>query len=142
MQLFGQRNYHTGLYHIEANLLFQNIKNIIPISFVVSIATQRSFISHGDALKLGINCEQLNLKQGVKMNGIPTRVINYCSISFMLPYTNTGITEYFTELDVQCPKILTIDDEQTYSSIPSILGLDFISRYKITFLDYYVILEK
>lgn len=142
MQFFGQRNYYTGLYHLEANLLFPNIKSYKPISFIISITTQRSYISYGDALKLGINCDQLDLKEGDTMNVIPTKIIKNCSISFMLPYTNTGISEYFTELDVHCPKILTTDDEQTYSSIPSILGLDFLSRYKLTFLDYCIILEK
>jgi len=54
----------------------------------------------------------------------------------------TGIMDFFEPIEVYNPIIKNRKDEQDFSDVSSILGLDFLKRYKISFRDKLMILEK
>jgi hypothetical protein len=50
--------------------------------------------------------------------------------------------DFFEPIEVYNPIIKNRKDEQDFSDVSSILGLDFLKRYKISFRDKLMILEK
>ena len=73
---------------------------------------------------------------------LPTKVLPNSALSFMLPDNQSLIVEMFNQITVHNPTINTIEDARRVSWIPSILGLDFLSRYKFVLQGAYMILEK
>jgi hypothetical protein len=141
LQLFPFIDYSTGLYYIRGNIQSQVIRNPLQrISFLIDLSATYTSISLTDANKLGIEYEKLqdvNLLDSTQT----TKIIPNCSISFF-PNTKTGILEYFDQIAVQDLKPTNIKQHELISNIPSVLGQDFISRYRVILQYPYMILER
>ena len=110
------------------------------ITFLIDTATPNTSISLTDAQVLGIDYDKL--QDGSLLGGDQkTKIIPKCGICFF-PNLQTGILEYFDQLAVQNVIPKSIEQHKLISQIPSILGHDLISRYRLVLQYPYMILEK
>jgi hypothetical protein len=73
---------------------------------------------------------------------MPTLVIPEGGLAFKLPNNRSIITEFLDYILIHNPIITNREDEKKVALIPSILGLDFLNRYRLTIQNSYIILEK
>ena len=145
MQLFGYKDSSSGFYFIQGNLISQyHSQTLKTIPFLIDTGSQITSISLKDALSIGIDFSRLSPGDEAKMINmtLPTKVLPNSALSFMLPDNQSLIVEMFNQITVHNPTINTIEDARRVSWIPSILGLDFLSRYKLVLQGAYMILEK
>lgn len=114
------------------------------ISFLLDTGCQRTQISYNDVLNLGIPYALLPDGGPSKMiNGtVPTKIHPSCGLSFVLQDNKSLITEMFPEMLLHNPTFTNPTEYKRIMTIPSLLGLDFIGRYKLTLQGSYAILEK
>ena len=145
MQLFGYRNLFTGYYYIQANLISEYHKNQLrPITFLIDTASQSTSISYIDSLSLDFKRDILQSGKSIGMLNVtmPTLVIPEGGLAFKLPNNRSIISEFLDYILIHNPIITNRDDEKKVALIPSILGLDFLNRYRLTIQNSYIILEK
>ena len=73
---------------------------------------------------------------------MPTLVIPEGGLALKLPNNRSIITEFLDNILIHNPIITIRDDEKKVALIPSILGLDFLNRYRLTIQNSYIIFEK
>ncbi|MDN5868868.1 MAG: retroviral-like aspartic protease family protein [Candidatus Nitrosocosmicus sp.] len=141
MQLYASVNYATGLFSIQGNVQSINVKNpLIRIPFLIDTTSPYTSISLNDANVIGVDFSQLT--EGIiDGNNNQTKMIPNCGI-FFLPNKYTGILEYFDQIAVQDIRPRNTKEHDVISKMPSILGQDFLSRYRIILQYPYMILEK
>lgn len=145
LQLFGYRDFFTGYYYIQANLISEYHKNQLrPITFLIDTASQFTSISYNDSLALDFNWDVLQGGRSISMFNVtmPTAVIPECGLAFKLPNNRSIITELLDSIFIHKPVITKREDAKKVALIPSILGLDCLNRYRLTIQDSYIILEK
>ena len=145
MQLFGYRNYSNGYYYIQANLISEYHKNQLrPITFLIDTASQVTSISYNDSLSLDFKHDILQSGKSISMLNVtmPTLVIPVGGLALKLPNNRSIITEFLDYILIHNPIITNREDEKEVALIPSILGLDFLNRYRLTIQNSYIILEK
>ncbi|MPZ08361.1 MAG: hypothetical protein GEU26_18430 [Nitrososphaeraceae archaeon] len=145
MQLYGFRNPTTGRYHIFGNLtspFINNLQNSLP--FLIDSGSTLTFISYGAAQIVGVQQEKLPKESFGKMiNGtMPAVALPIGAISFTLPDQKTVIHEILNEIYVHTPVINSQQDEINALMMPPVLGMDFLSRYRLTLQNDFCILER
>lgn len=137
MLLFPYRGFYPGQYYIQGYLQSQyNPKQLQSIPFLIDNMTQNTSISLADALHLGINTKQLMDRNEF------TKILPNCSLYFMLPNQQSIIFELFSQINVQYLIPSSAREHDFIATVPSVLGIDFLSRYRIIHKDYDMILEK
>jgi hypothetical protein len=145
LQLFGYRNYSNGYYYIQANLISEYHKNQLrPITFLIDTTSQVTSISYNDSLSLDFKRDILQSGKSISMLNVtmPTLVIPEGGLALKLPNNRSIITEFLDNIFIHNPIITNREDEKKVDLIPSILGLDFLNRYRLTIQNSYLILEK
>jgi hypothetical protein len=145
LQLYGFRNPKTGRYHIFGNFsspFIPNLDNSLP--FLIDSGSTLTFISYGAAQVVGVQQEKLPDKSfNQKINGtIPALTLPIGAVSFTLGNQKTVIYEILTDIYVHTPVIDSQQDEINAWILPSVLGMDFLSRYRLTLQNDFCILEK
>ncbi|MDN5847393.1 MAG: retropepsin-like domain-containing protein [Candidatus Nitrosocosmicus sp.] len=128
-------------YYIQATVICANPVIYNSIAFKIDTGCDITTISLNDALRLGINFSYLgDPSKSLGISGmIPTYSIFNCMLSFDL--NNFFIAEKLSHIDISRPNV----NEQNWEiikSIPSLLGIDFLSRYTIRCDKNYIYLEK
>ena len=102
------------------------------IEFLIDSGASRTTILDNDAVRLGINLDQLEMsKEGTTGIGgvVDTYIIPQATLIFR---TSTGIhEESFDRLFILKHKPKSRREEDRIKRIPSLLGRDFINRYTL-----------
>jgi len=102
------------------------------IEFLIDSGASRTTILDNDAVRLGINLDQLEMsKEGTTGIGgvVDTYFIHQATLIFR---TLTGIhEESFDRLFILKHKPRSRKEEERIKRIPSLLGRDFINRYRL-----------
>jgi len=102
------------------------------IEFLIDSGASRTTILDNDAVRLGINLDQLEMsKEGtIGIGGmVDTYIIHQATMVFR---TSTGIhEESFDRLFILKHKPRSTKEEDRIKRIPSLLGRDFINRYSL-----------
>ena len=101
-------------------------------------------ISYNDSLSLDFKRDILQSGKSISMLNVtmPTLVIPVGGLALKLPNNRSIITEFLDYILIHNPIITNREDEKKVALIPSILGLDFLNRYRLTIQNSYIILEK
>ena len=145
MQLYGVRNHSDGRYYILANVYSLYVANPLKsIIFLIDSGSTLTSISYVDALLIGIDFSKLQEVSKIEMinNVAPALVIPIGAISLTLPDNKSVISELMPRIYVHKPAVKTRQDAVNASNIPSVLGIDFLSRYRLTLQNDFCILEK
>jgi hypothetical protein len=135
--LFPFKGHNPGLYYIQGYLQSQyNPKPLQSIPFLIDSMTPNSSISFADALNLGINTEQLMDRDEF------TKILPNCSLFFILLNQQSVIFEIFSQMNIQYIIPSSAKEHNVVSAVPSVLGMDFLSRYRLIYKDSEMILEK
>jgi hypothetical protein len=139
VNILAKENKQNGFLYIEGYLQtrFANNSNPKSITFILS-PEPYSYISYRDAQNYNIKFDQL--QYGHKIEGIQTKIIPNCGISFISENKQSIITEYFDRIYVLYNTQKNVSELSIYVQGSS-LGRDFRSRYKQE-SEFYPILEK
>jgi hypothetical protein len=139
------KDFSTSYYFIQGNLISAYNQNTLKtISFLIDTGSQITSISFNDAMLLGIDLNKLQSSTRVNIinTSMPSLILPGSGLAFVLPNKISMIIEPFNQIYVHNPMIMTSQDYDRIAWIPSTLGLDFLSRYRLTLQDTYCILEK
>lgn len=132
--LFG-----TGYYYIQAMLLSVNPLIQHEIAFVVDTGAQITTISVKDSLPFYHLLPKPSASISTASGKISTSIIYGCGLMFDL--VQSVHTEKLVQVQVLNPQILP-QDVADMMRIPSLLGMDVLSRYYLSFDSNIVTLEK
>lgn len=118
--------------YVRALLICPGLNLREHIEFFIDSGASRTTILDNDAIRLGINLEQLE-RSKVGTTGIggvvDTYLIHQATLIFR---TSTGIhEESFDRLFILKHKSRSKREEERIKRIPSLLGRDFINRYSL-----------
>lgn len=144
MRIFGNRGF-SNLFYVLINIRSPFLKNSALIRFVVDTGASITSISMMDSIRNGINIFDFE-KSDIVTSGIGGNLEVYilpeCNLMFLTNNNNDNNTAHIEELDrVQMfhePRIY----EDDYMEVPSVLGIDILEKFKISFENDIVILEK
>jgi hypothetical protein len=128
VNLLAKESKQNGYLYIDGYLHSRFINNLHqkPITFILS-PEPYSYISYRDAQNYKIKFDQL--QYGNTIEGIQTKIIPKCGISFISKNNLTIITEYFNQIYVLCNSPKKPLDLSIFMDESS-LGKDFLSRYR------------
>lgn len=119
---------NDGHAYINAFIACPQIERIAPIVFLVDLGATTTTILEGDCTRLGIDCDSLEKAPGETI--VPSgRIETYILRDVTLVFETEGELEFerLEKVDVINPKIDSV-------LLPfSLLGIDVISRYKLTY---------
>lgn len=141
MQISGSRGSKSNLYFIDLNICIPKFDLLKPITFLIDTGSEITTINYGDALILGIHDVTGNPIISTGIDGAPVDniPIENCAIYYYLE--NSIYWEFLKVIHVSKP-VITTKNEDAIMGMPSLLGMDFLQRYKICFEKHSVILEK
>ena len=119
-----------------------NQQNLLP--FLIDSGSSITFISHGYAQLIGVFLDKLPSSSHRKMiNGImPAVTLPIGAVLFTLPDKKTVVSEILNEIYVHTPTVNSIQDEINASAMSLVLGMDFLSRDRLTLQNDFCILER
>jgi hypothetical protein len=149
----GFREKNSSLYYIEAIIQNKNIDNTI-IEFVVDTGSTLTIISVKDAIKLkllSVKQESFELisnfdlymeKVQTTMGSMDLLKLDDVIFSFFFDDDKCYFAEYFEAIYIAKPIIRNEEDYKIIMTIPSVLGIDILRNYKISFSNDVVMLER
>jgi hypothetical protein len=143
LRIFGKRGSHN-LFYVYINIRSPFLENSALIRFLVDTGAAMTSIGMMDSIRNGINIFDFE-KGDIPATGIgghlETYILPKCNLMFLTNENSDSII-HNEELDkVQMfhePDIYQDD----YIPVPSILGIDIIEKFKISFQKDLIILEK
>jgi hypothetical protein len=141
MKLSGYRRINSNGYYISVFISIPSYSLFKPITFLVDTGCELTTINHSDARDFGIDEIAGNLLKGTGLGGTVNAVPLYgCSFCFVTD--NFEIQwEPLNKVLVSKP-VVTWENYDTVMSVPSLLGMDVLQNYTISFPNNRVILEK
>ncbi|MGN6346209.1 MAG: hypothetical protein ACTHME_00750 [Candidatus Nitrosocosmicus sp.] len=152
MRFKGFMEKHSNLYHIAALVKNEKINNTI-VNFVVDTGSTLTILSVKDSIKLkllSIKEETFELINNYGLDAEKTQTsigsmdllkLNDVVISFYYD-DKCYFAEYFKAIYVARPVIKNETEYRLMMDIPSILGIDILKNYTISFSNNSVILER
>lgn len=142
MRFIGDLEYH-GLYTIVASLK-SPLSRTGPIRFIVDTGARHTTISVSDAqrLKIDYNRRDPSLEPLVGIGGkADAFVLKNCTL--LLTEIDSGkiYPEELDNVQVVSPNIDDIEKRKIMMFIPSLLGIDVLAKYHISFTEMSVILS-
>lgn len=142
MKIKGYLHLSYEVYIIIAS--FRSSLLSAPIEFILDTGSSKTIINDKDALRLNVDYAHLESSE-TKYYGLGGTEVE----SFILPNCRISFTD---EIGRSCPedleyvivlrhKLGTKRDKETIGNYPSLLGLDILRKYKITFANFNVTLE-
>ena len=144
MRILGKRG-KGNLFYVYINIISPSLDKSALIRFVVDTGASVTGIGMVDSIRNGINIfdfEKIDdITYGVGGN-LESYILPDCKITFLTEDGNNDIVGHTEELNfIQMfhePRIF----ENGYNPIPSLLGIDILEKFKISFKDDIVTLEK
>lgn len=141
MKITGFKEYDTQYYYIDATLISTIPPIFNPIRFMVDTGAQKTTISIKDSMSFILLIPRASVTTTTPAGGIPTSVIYYCGISFDL--VQSVHMERMDQVNILNPDLeLFLQDPEGMMRIPSVLGMDILSRYYLHFDSTTITLEK
>ena len=143
MKLYGYRSLYSNSYYIPANISIPSFNIFKPITFLMDTGCEITTINYSDARNFNIHSitgEVLKSKGigGIRVNNVP---LYGCAVYYFLNNYTSIHFETLNIIHVSKPDI-SPQNYDVIMSLPSLLGMDFLQRYKICFERNQVILEK
>jgi hypothetical protein len=141
MNLDGYRKINCNAYYISTYILIPSYSLLKPITFLVDTGCEITTISYSDALDFRIDNITGESMKGKAVGGVVDNVPLY---NCALYCVTTNLQSYWEALNivlVSKPDI-TWENWDAIKSVPSLLGMDFLQHYKISFPNNRVVLEK
>lgn len=143
MQFVGDLEYH-GLYTIVASLKSPSLDVSAPIRFVVHTGATHTMIGIPDAQKLGIDYNKLE-RSPRPLKGIVGSANAFLLKDCRLLFTDNDSGKIYPEdlanVLVLSPFIKNKEKRKIIMSTPSLLGIDVLKKYRISFTSISVILH-
>lgn len=119
----------------------QNINAVI--RFYIDTGASRTVIADRDAQRIGIDYSSL-IRAPERMLGIGGEVDAYLLPDCMLvfEFDNSAFVEYLDDIMVIRSDWRTEEERRKVKQVPSLLGLDVLENYSVSFTDDSVILER
>ncbi|MGA2628310.1 MAG: aspartyl protease family protein [Candidatus Bathyarchaeia archaeon] len=137
----GERN----LGNVTAILYAPTAHINTPIRFYVDTGASATTICDRDAQRARVDYSHLRkVKAGIRGIGgdIDAYILPHCWIIFEFSKENSTHIEYLDNVVIMKHKQHTNADHQRVRAIPSLLGLDVLRKYTVSFSNNHVILEK
>lgn len=143
MRLYGSRPAHSNSYYTPANVYISGLNISKPITFLMDTGCEITTINYGDARSLNIHniVGQVTKSRGiggVRVDNVP---LHNCGVYFFLN-NYTSIHFEILQIILVSKPIITSENYDAIMGLPSLLGMDFLQRYKMSFRNNQVILEK
>jgi hypothetical protein len=147
MKLYGSRLLGTNSYYIPVNISIPSQGILGPVTFLMDTGCEITTINYGDARYLNIHNISGKLVRSRGIGGVTVNNVQLygCAVYyFPLPVLNNYTSVHFENLNVIHVSKPTITQENydAIMALPSLLGMDFLRRYKICFEGNQVTLEK
>lgn len=137
-------DYH-GLYTIVATLRSFSLGKSAPIRFVIDTGAARTIVSIADGIKLGLDFTKLEPSHerlkgvGGSVNAL---ILEKCRLLFTDIQTDKMYSEDIEDyIFVVSPFVKSQAKKRQVMSVPSLLGIDVLRKYTISFSSMSVILE-
>jgi hypothetical protein len=135
-----------GLGYINAILMSRPNRIYSPIRFCVDTGCSVTIISHLDALRIGLdynNNKNLQISDQQTINGVRA-FIPYIlsSAEILFNSEGTSILEYVGNIHVMPPPPTTTSRANDESNQISLLGVDVLKKFTISFSQNNIILDK
>lgn len=135
-----------GLGYINAILMSRPNRIYSPIRFCVDTGCSVTIISHLDALRIGLdysNNKSLQKSDQQTINGVRA-FIPYIlpGVEILFNSEGTSILEYVGNIHVMPPPHTTISMANDESNQISLLGVDLLKKFTISFSHNNIILDK
>lgn len=127
-------------YYITLILSCRSPYLFIPITFLIDTGCSITTISFRDSFKLNIKLNNLSRRQTLTANGV-TNVVSLSQCGLMYVFSESVHMDIISSINISIPQI-TQENYKTMMTIPSLLGMDYLNRYKLQFLKDRAILEK
>ncbi len=142
MKLYGYR-LSSNSYYIPVNIFIPQFKILKPITFLMDTGCEITTINYSDAFNLKIHniTGDIIKSRGIGSISVDNVSLSQCSIYYYLNNYTSFHSEQLNVIHVSKP-VITKSNYDAIMSLPSLLGMDFLQRYKICFENTQVILEK
>jgi hypothetical protein len=135
-----------GLGYINAIVMSRHNKVYSPIRFCVDTGCSVTIISHLDALRIGLdysNNKSLQKSDQQTINGVRAFIPYILSgAEILFNYEGTSILEYVGNIHVMPPPPTTTSRANDESGQISLLGVDVLKKFTISFSQDNIILGK
>ena len=135
-----------GLGYINAILMSRPNRIYSPISFCVDTGCSVTIISHLDALRIGLdysNNKNLQISDQRTINGVRAFIPYILSgAEILFNSEGTSILEYVENIHVMPPPLTTTSRANDESNQISLLGVDVLKKFTISFSQNNIILGK
>lgn len=141
MKLTGYKNEDTKLYYLELVIEIPELNLSRPMTFLVDTGTNMTLICGPDAMDLDLSTLSSRPAIGaIKSNGVssPLTPLFFCRLNYV---NNDKYSKTLDFIGVEQPDA-NIENEEDFKGSTSILGMDFLEDFKISFNDGLVTLEK
>lgn len=144
MRIYGGRG-RSNLGYVNVYLMCNRPRINDPIRLYVDTGASRTTIADRDAIRLGIDYEQLEKSQAPVIGIGCSAIENYLMRNALLAFRVSGGGYHIETLDV-----VTVlkhepqneNERMIVDQCPSLLGIDLLKKYAVRFTDKSVILEK
>jgi len=135
-----------GLGYVNAIIMSRSNRIYSPIRFCVDTGCSVTIISHLDALRIGLdysNNKSLQKSDQQTINGVRA-FIPYIlpGVEILFNSEGTSILEYVGNIHVMPPPLTTISMANDESNQISLLGVDLLKKFTISFSHNNIILDK
>ncbi|MFL6507642.1 MAG: aspartyl protease family protein [Nitrososphaeraceae archaeon] len=135
-----------GLGYVNAIIMSRSNRIYSPIRFCVDTGCSVTIISHLDALRIGLdysNNKSLQKSDQQTINGVRA-FIPYIlpGVEILFNSEGTSILEYVGNIHVMPPPHTTIGIANDESNQISLLGVDLLTKFTISFSHNNIILDK
>jgi hypothetical protein len=135
-----------GLGYVNAIIMSRSNRIYSPIRFCVDTGCSVTIISHLDALRIGLdyrNNKSLQKSDQQTINGVRA-FIPYIlpGVEILFNSEGTSILEYVGNIHVMPPPPTTISMANDESNQISLLGVDLLKKFTISFSHNNIILDK
>jgi hypothetical protein len=136
-----------GLGYINAILMNRPNRIYLPIRFCVDTGCSVTIISHLDALRMGLdygsNNGNMQKSDQQTINGVRAFIPYVLSgVEILFHYAGTSILEYIGNMHVMPPPTTTTNRASDESNQISLLGVDVLKKFTISFSQNSIILDK
>ncbi len=144
MEIKGDLDLSIELYIVIASVKSSILSKSVPVGFIVDTGSSKTIITDVDARRLDVNYAELEPSTepyyGIGGTDVQSFSLPNCRLSFT-DKMGRKHPEDLENVIVLQHKLETERDKETLGKFPSLLGLDILRKYKITFTNFNVTLE-
>lgn len=142
MRIVGEIDEHNRGF-VQSNFFSSKYDSELQVDFLVDTGAPMTMILDLDARKLGVDYDELNPAKpvsGISGDDVESRHLGFCELVFGTD--RTFIVEKLDDVLVLRHKYTTPFEEAKAMELPSLLGMDILKNYKISFENRNIILDR